>query len=439
MMQKLLERMIRHGNLVVRVGSGPQQTQWRLGDNSGREVVIAFDCMATAHSVAINPYLYLGEAWTDGRLTVESGDLWSFIDLIGRNLDHMPGRFDRGFASWFKRLRGFLPAYSVAASRRNVAHHYDLSERLYRLFLDNDMQYSCAYFEQPDMTLDQAQIAKKDHIAAKLFLKPGQSVLDIGCGWGGMALHLARQAGVSVTGITLSAEQLSVAAQRARISDMSETVRFELCDYREVKGRFDRIVSVGMFEHVGKAGFDGYFRTIADRLSDDGVALVHTIGRRGAVGGRSAWLDKYIFPGGYLPSLSEMTQAAERSGLWIADVEMLRLHYAETLKAWRQRFEAHRDEIRDLYDERFCRMWEFYLCYSELGFRYANLMVFQMQLAKKIDTLPITRDYMMQPVSASTVVDFEKAAGKLREGGRRVVQPLRQGEAWREQGDGAAW
>ncbi len=434
MLQKLLERLIRHGRLTVQIGQGPKRTTWRLGEanESDREVVIAFDSMATAQRLAVNPYLHLGEAWMDGRMTVENGDLWSFVELVGRNLDNMPGRFESGFAGWLKRMKGWLPAYSVKMSRRNVAHHYDLSEQLYRFFLDDDMQYSCAYFERPDMTLEQAQIAKKDHIAAKLSLKPGQSVLDIGCGWGGMALHLARQAGVSVTGITLSAEQLNVAAQRARISDIDDNVRFELCDYREVKGRFDRIVSVGMFEHVGKAGFDGYFRTIADRLCDDGVALVHTIGRRGAVGGRSAWLDKYIFPGGYLPSLSEMTQAAERSGLWIADVEMLRLHYAETLKAWRQRFKAHRDEIRDLYDERFCRMWDFYLCYCELGFRYANLMVFQMQLCKKIDSLPITRDYMMQPASASTVVDFEKAAGKLREGGRRVVQALRQGEAWRE-------
>ncbi|MBW8880926.1 MAG: class I SAM-dependent methyltransferase [Asticcacaulis sp.] len=360
------------------------------------------------------------------------------MELVGLNLSNMPGRFDRGFAGVLKRMARFLPAHSLKASRSNVAHHYDLSERLYRLFLDEDMQYSCAYFERPDMTLEEAQFAKKDHIAAKLFLKPGMSVLDIGCGWGGMAVHLARRANVRVTGITLSIEQIAVAVQRAQGADMYNRVHFDLCDYRQVTGSFDRIVSVGMFEHVGLAGYDGYFRVVADRLNDDGVALIHTIGRRGESGGRSQWLDKYIFPGGYLPSLSEITRAAEKSGLWVTDIEMLRLHYAETMKAWRQRFETHRDEIRALYDERFCRMWEFYLCYCELGFRYSNLMVFQLQLAKKIDTLPITRDYMMHPPAASTVVDFEKAAGKLREGARRLVQPLRQGEARREQGDGAA-
>jgi cyclopropane-fatty-acyl-phospholipid synthase len=251
-------------------------------------------------------------------------------------------------------------------------------------------------------------------------------VLDIGCGWGGMALHLAKQAGVNVTGVTLSTEQLAVAEQRALAPSVNARVRFELCDYREVSGLFDRIVSVGMFEHVGLAGFDGYFQTVAERLKDDGVALIHTIGRRGKTGGRSAWLNKYIFPGGYIPSLSEITDAVEKSGLFITDIEPLRLHYAETLRHWRERFLAHRAEIAALYDERFCRMWEFYLCWCELGFRYGDLMVFQVQLAKRLDTLPITRDYMMPQASARVA---EEAAGETLKGIARAGQAIRQGEA----------
>ena len=394
MLKAYLDALIQTGQLTVRVN--PNRT-YHFGtsdpEHPERDVAIWFDQPWTAFKVGMHPYLYFGEAFMEGDLIIEKGSLWSLMDLIGVNLKNAP---DRGFiARVLHRLKSFLPSHSLTASRSNVAHHYDLSERLYRLFLDEDMQYSCAYFQRPDATLEEAQIAKKDHIADKLFLSPGQSVLDIGCGWGGMALHLARQAGVNVTGVTLSSEQLSVAETRAREPSVNARVRFELCDYREVTGLFDRIVSVGMFEHVGLAGFDDYFQTVAARLKDDGVALIHTIGRRGKTGGRSAWLNKYIFPGGYIPSLSEITDAAEKSGLFITDIESLRLHYAETMRHWRERFQAHRVEIEDLYDERFGRMWEFYLCYCELGFRYGDLMVFQIQLSKKLDTLPITRDYMM--------------------------------------------
>ena len=400
MLKAYLDALIQTGQLTVRVN--PNRT-YHFGtsdpEHPERDVAIWFDQPWTAFKVGMHPYLYFGEAFMEGDLIIEKGSLWSLMDLIGVNLKNAP---DRGFiARVLHRLKSFLPSHSLTASRSNVAHHYDLSERLYRLFLDEDMQYSCAYFQRPDATLEEAQIAKKDHIADKLFLSPGQSVLDIGCGWGGMALHLARQAGVNVTGVTLSSEQLSVAETRAREPSVNARVRFELCDYREVTGLFDRIVSVGMFEHVGLAGFDGYFQTVADRLKDDGVALIHTIGRRGKTGGRSAWLNKYIFPGGYIPSLSEITDAAEKSGLFITDIESLRLHYAETMRHWRERFQVHRAEIEDLYDERFGRMWEFYLCYCELGFRYGDLMVFQIQLSKKLDTLPITRDYMMSEPCAS--------------------------------------
>ncbi|MDV6331334.1 cyclopropane-fatty-acyl-phospholipid synthase family protein [Asticcacaulis sp. 201] len=399
MLKSYLNALIQEGVLTVRIG---KNRTYRFGtfqpDRPDLDIAIYIDSLWTAFKIGAQPYLHFGEAYTDGKLTVEKGTLWGLIELIGINLPNAPKR--GRLARWLHGFRNWLPVHSPDTSRRNVAHHYDLSERLYRLFLDEDMQYSCAYFRCPQASLEDAQIAKKDHIADKLFLTPGQSVLDIGCGWGGMALHLARQAGVNVTGVTLSTEQLAVAEQRALEPSVNARVRFELCDYRLVSGLFDRIVSVGMFEHVGLAGFDGYFQTVADRLKPDGVALIHTIGRRGKTSGRSAWLDKYIFPGGYIPSLSEITDSVEKSGLFITDIESLRLHYAETLRHWRMRFEAHRAEIEALYDERFGRMWEFYLCFCELGFRYGDLMVFQIQLAKKIDTLPITRDYMMPQASA---------------------------------------
>lgn len=425
MLQRYLHTLIQQGRLTVRINPGKTYAFGNsIPDRPDLDVAIWINSPWTAFKIGFHPYLYFGEAVMEADLIVEKGSLWNLMELIGLNLQNAP---DRG---WLSRLlhgiKRFLPAHSLNASRANVAHHYDLSEKLYRLFLDEDMQYSCAYFQSPQASLEEAQIAKKDHIADKLYLSPGQSVLDIGCGWGGMALHLAKQAGVNVTGVTLSTEQLAVAEQRALAPSVNARVRFELCDYREVSGLFDRIVSVGMFEHVGLAGFDGYFQTVADRLKEDGVALIHTIGRRGKTGGRSAWLNKFIFPGGYIPSLSEITDSVEKSGLFITDIEPLRLHYAETLRHWRERFLAHRAEIAALYDERFCRMWEFYLCWCELGFRYGDLMVFQVQLAKRLDTLPITRDYMMPQASARVA---EEAAGETLKGIARAGQAIRQGEA----------
>jgi cyclopropane-fatty-acyl-phospholipid synthase len=282
------------------------------------------------------------------------------------------------------------------ASKRNVAHHYDLSYDLYRRFLDEDMQYSCAYFARPDMTLEEAQSAKRAHIAAKLRLTPGQRVLDIGCGWGGLALELAGKHGVRVLGITLSQEQLAIARRRAAEAGLEHLTEFQLIDYRDVKGTFDRIVSVGMFEHVGVPHFREYFEAVRKLLKPDGVALIHSIGRHMGPGLTQAWIRKYIFPGGYIPALSEVTPVVEKAGLWITDVEILRLHYAETLRHWRERFVKAWPEIASVYDERFCRMWEFYLAFSELAFRYTGHMVFQMQLTRRVDALPITRDYIYE-------------------------------------------
>jgi cyclopropane-fatty-acyl-phospholipid synthase len=281
-----------------------------------------------------------------------------------------------------------------ASARTNVAHHYDLDGRLYSLFLDADKQYSCAYFNTPDTSLDDAQLAKKRHIAAKLVIKRGQRALDIGSGWGGLGLCLARECGADVTGLTLSAEQHRGATRRAAAAGLSDRVRFHLRDYRAGAGSYDRIVSVGMFEHVGINHYGEFFAKMKSLLAPQGVALLHSIGRKDGPGSTNPWIRKYIFPGGYVPALSEVVPIAERLGLWITDIEILRLHYAETLRAWRTRFEGNRERIRTIYDERFCRMWEMYLVGSEVAFRRQDLMVFQMQLAKAADAVPLTRDYM---------------------------------------------
>jgi cyclopropane-fatty-acyl-phospholipid synthase len=287
------------------------------------------------------------------------------------------------------------PGHGRKRARRNVAHHYDLDGRLYSLFLDADQQYSCAYFEQPDQSLDDAQLAKKRHLAAKLVLSPGSRVLDIGCGWGGLALYLAEMAGSRVTGITLSSEQHVVASQRASERGLSNAAEFRLQDYRDVPEQFDRIVSVGMFEHVGVGFYDAFFRKCHSLLDDDGVMLLHSIGRSEGPSVTNPWIAKYIFPGGYIPALSEVLPAVERAGLLVTDIEIQRLHYAETLKAWRQRFLAQRSEVEEFYDAGFVRMWEFYLAAAEMSFREQAMMVFQLQLTKRQGVVPMTRDYIM--------------------------------------------
>jgi cyclopropane-fatty-acyl-phospholipid synthase len=299
-----------------------------------------------------------------------------------------------------KRLLRAIHTYNpIERAQRNVAHHYDLSDALYELFLDCDRQYSCAYFVTGNDSLEVAQDNKKLHLAAKLLLQPGQKVLDIGSGWGGLGLYLARLAGVDVTGVTLSVEQQKVSQERARAAGIADHVRFHLRDYRQETGKYDRIVSVGMFEHVGTRHYREFFAKVRDLLTDDGVMLLHSIGRVGPPDGTNPWLRKYIFPGGYTPALSEVFSAVEKVGLWVTDVEVLRLHYATTLREWRRRFDLNRDRIRAIYDERFCRMWEFYLVGCELSFRYLGQMVFQMQLSRRLGTVPLTRDY---------IADFER-------------------------------
>jgi cyclopropane-fatty-acyl-phospholipid synthase len=391
MLHSMLSRFVRVGRLTVTEAGKPPRT---YGDGSGPQVAVRI-ARGWGPRIALNPDMALGEAYMEQGLVLEQGDLWQLLDLVGRNYfkDSAPPPAWRRLAD---RARRTLQQWNDRnASRRNVAHHYDLSYELYRRFLDEDMQYSCAYFARPDMSLEEAQLAKKVHIASKLMIGPGQRVLDIGCGWGGMGLELAGRYGAQVQGITLSKEQLAVAQARARAAGLDQRAQFSLVDYRDVEGPFDRIVSVGMFEHVGAPNFRTYFEAVSRLLADDGVALIHTIGRRTTPGVTQPWIAKYIFPGGYIPALSEMSAAIEEAGLWITDVEVQRLHYAETLKAWRERFKARWDEIAALYDERFCRMWEIYLVLSELGFRYGVNMILQVQLTKRIDATPLTRDYMV--------------------------------------------
>ncbi len=370
----------------------------------GPSVTIRLHDRGLYRRLFFTPRLSTGEAYVDGTLSVEGGSIYDFLALTGMNAawaEPYPLKvLSAGFDRLLRALQQFNP---LRRARVNAAHHYDLSDHLYDLFLDPERQYSCAYFLKPQDSLEQAQANKMRHLAAKLLLKPGMRVLDIGSGWGGLALFLARTSRAEVTGITLSEEQQKYATGRAAEAGLSEKVRFHLRDYREQTGVFDRIVSVGMFEHVGAPHFATFFRKVRDRLAPDGVALLHSIGRNDTPGSTNPWFRKYIFPGGYIPALSEVLAAVEKSELWVTDIEVLRLHYADTLREWRRRFVARRDEVERAYDQRFFRMWEFYLAASEAAFRHDNLMVFQMQLARRRDAVPLTRDY---------ITDYERGQAK---------------------------
>ncbi|MGH7222871.1 MAG: class I SAM-dependent methyltransferase [Gemmataceae bacterium] len=395
MLERLLTAFIKKGRLAVILANGKVIRTGDPSDEASADVVVRLRHARTALKIALRPTLYFGEAYMDGSLSVEKGNLWDLLDLCGKNLAHRRSRLPIWFGRTCRTVARYFQQYnSRRAARRNVAHHYDLSERLFRSFLDTDLQYSCAYFRDPTLSLDQAQAAKKRHIVAKLLLAPGQRVLDVGCGWGGLAIAMAKDYPVHVTAVTLSQDQLRVAKQRAAEARIDERIAFDLRDYREIEGRFDRVVSVGMFEHVGRPNYETFFDKVATLLADDGVALIHAIGRMDGPGLTDAWTRKYIFPGGYIPALSEVLPAVERAGLWATDIEILRLHYAETLRAWREQFLAGWTSTSKGADDQFRRMWEFYLAGSEMAFRYGGLMVFQLQLAKRVDALPLTRDYM---------------------------------------------
>ena len=397
--------IFRIGRLIVIDADGRSH---EFGDGTEPHSTLRLHDRTLHRKLLVNPHLYVGEGYMDGTITFEDGTIYDFLDLVGRNVSSLNRKFGGPVSNWLtaaaRRTQQHNP---LARARSNVAHHYDLNGTLYDLFLDKDRQYSCAYFASGNDTLEVAQDKKKRHIAAKLLLEPGQSVLDIGSGWGGLGLYLAEATGADVTGLTLSVEQHNISNQRARRRKLEKRVRFHMRDFREETGTYDRIVSVGMFEHVGAKHYAEFFDKARELLDDNGVFLLHSIGRMEPPGTTNPWLRKYIFPGGYSPALSETIAAIERAGLWITDVEILRGHYAETLREWNRRFQKNRNKVREIYDERFCRMWEFYLQCCEMSFRYLHQMVFQVQITKRQDAVPITRDY---------VTDWERAhdgAGNL--------------------------
>lgn len=392
----LVDRIIRSGSLIAEFADG---TQEHFGDGTGAPVHIRFASTKAVRGTALNPKLKLGEGYMNGEITFPGNDVYDFLDLVFRNMRERraPQSFiERGVLNTIRGASVALDRINTLhRSRHNVRQHYDLSGELYDLFLDTDRQYSCAYFEKPGDDLETAQLAKKQLIASKLVMdRENLRVLDIGSGWGGLGLHLARQFNAAVTGVTLSEEQLSVSSARAREDGFGDQVDFRLEDYRHVDQHFDRIVSVGMFEHVGRKHYQTYFDKCATLLERDGVMLLHTIGQSDPPSPTNSFIKKYIFPGGYIPALSDVIAPIERSGLVITDIEILRMHYADTLKAWRNRFHTRWEDAARLYDERFCRMWDFYLASSEVAFRWQDLVVFQIQLSHNPRSVPLTRDYI---------------------------------------------
>ncbi len=395
MLVRLLRGIVNAGEVVVIDHAG---RTWSVGNaTTGPSVTIRLHDQSVNFKFALNPRLYFGEAYMDGRLTVEGGTIYDFIDLMGLNIGTGSLNAADRWATRARLLwRRYKQANSITRAKQNVAHHYDLSSELYDLFLDKNRQYSCAYFAEPTMSLDAAQEAKMHHIAAKLRLQPNQRILEIGSGWGGLAIYLSKVSGADVTGVTLSIEQHEYANRQAEKAGVSDRVRFRLRDYREETDTYDRIVSVGMLEHVGAYRYSEYFGKIEQLLATDGIALVHTISHMDEPYPTNPWLQKYIFPGGYAPALSELFPTIEQAGLWVSDVEILRMHYAKTLRIWRERFVGNWDKAAELYDERFCRMWEFYLAASEMTFRHQGHMVAQIQLTKTVDAVPYTRNYITE-------------------------------------------
>ena len=388
----MMKAFVRVGRLTVIDADGRAHV---FSGSPGLNVTMRLSDKSLYHKLVFNPELAAGEAYMDGRMTFEDSTLRDFLTLFSVNSEALKTYpLQKILRRISRALKRFQQANPIGKARQNVEHHYDLGNDFYRLFLDEGMQYSCAYFLGDDDTLEQAQRNKLRLLAAKLDLAPGQRVLDIGCGWGELALYLAGLVDVEVVGVTLSREQYEAASSRAQAAGMGERVRFELKDYREVEGRFDRIVSVGMFEHVGVHRYGEFFAKIYDLLVDDGIALIHSIGHMSPPGTASPWLRKYIFPGAYSPALSEVFNGVEQNRLWVTDLEFLRLHYAKTLAHWIERFDANRDKIEAMYDEKFARMWEFYLISAEMMFRTGNQLVFHMQLTRIRDAAPITRDYI---------------------------------------------
>ncbi|KSV81408.1 cyclopropane-fatty-acyl-phospholipid synthase family protein [Ensifer sp. ENS08] len=401
----LLRRLVRNGNLTVVFSSGEKVI---LGDGGGKPASIRIIDADAEAAIVRDPGLRFGEMYMDGRVVIEKGDIFDVLSIVKENgVENAANATNTMTGLWHVARQQLLSRIPVNRNRHNVAHHYDLDRKLFDLFLDEDWQYSCAYFQPQGISLDAAQLAKKRHIAAKLLLEPGQKVLEVGSGWGGMAMYLAESSGVEVTGITLSEEQLKVSRDRAARRGLSDRVRFELQDYRTLQGRqFDRIVSVGMFEHVGIGNYGNFFDKMNALLKPDGVMLLHSIGQIYKPWATNPWIEKYIFPGGYIPAISEVLPSVERTRLLVKDVEILPMHYAWTLKAWRERFVARREEAIKLYDERFFRMWEFYLAASETAFLYDKHFIFQLQISPSLGAVPASRGYIEE--RERQLIEFEK-------------------------------
>ncbi|HUP67754.1 MAG TPA: cyclopropane-fatty-acyl-phospholipid synthase family protein [Sphingomicrobium sp.] len=412
---KFLDRLLTSGSITLLMPGKPPHT---YGGGGGKHLTLRFTDRKVPFDIVRNPRLAVGEAYMDGRLIIEDGTILDLLEMVvGANRWEDKGKGRAALNRGKSRLKRLFKRNNFTRARRNVAHHYDLKDELYELFLDDDKQYSCAYFTDPQNSLEQAQADKKAHIAAKLALAPGQRVLDIGCGWGGMALYMHKVAGVDVLGVTLSEHQLKIARQRAKAAGVSDHVKFELIDYRMLNGQFDRIVSVGMFEHVGAKHYDEFFAKCRQLLKPDGVMLLHTIGKLGDVSkGPDPFTDKYIFPGYHLPSLSQMSAASEGARLISSDVENLRLHYALTLRHWLKRATKARAKIIKMYDERFFRMWEFYLAGGIVMFESGAACNYQVQYIRDRRALPITRDYMAE------------AEARYRKAGAETKPPRRTGK-----------
>ncbi len=411
MLNAMIGHTVKRGCLTLIDAKG---RRYPHGDGAPPQAAMRLTDPSLYGQIVLNPELKVGEAYMDGALVFEEGSVRDLLQIFHSNAVNLRNRPLRRLAGeTMRRLRRIQQHNTIGRAREHAAHHYDLSNEFYRLFLDEDLNYSCAYFEHEGQSLEAAQRAKLRHIAAKLKIEPGMRVLDIGSGWGAMALYLAEHLGAEVVGVTLSKEQQALATMRARDRGLDRKIDFRLLDYRQVNERFDRIVSVGMFEHVGVPYYPAFFEKLFDLLEDDGLALLHSIGHKGPPDVTGPWIRKYIFPGGYSPALSETFAAIERSGLWATDIEILRLHYADTLKEWERRFQANRREIAGMFDERFCRMWEFYLSSSEFAFRVGGHMVFQIQLARQRDAAPIRRGYMVR----------DEAELRAREGTARGLAP----------------
>lgn len=407
-LKSYLTKAIREGSLEVIDAEGKTHT---FGDRQGEAVRVRFTSAEAEAAVINDPDLKLGEEFAAGRLLVEQGSIYDFLMVIFRNARNaLPPWRMIAISGWRLATRRLRQMNTLGRAKKNIHSHYDLDGELYSLFLDEDLQYSCAYWEDGVTSLDEAQLAKKRHIAAKLAIEPGQRVLDIGSGWGGLGLYLARHYDVEVVGVTLSDEQFAVSNRRAEELGLKDKVKFLLQDYRKVAGPFDRIVSVGMFEHVCVSYYRAFFRACRNLLAEDGAMLVHSIGRTDGPGDTSMWIQRYIFPGGYIPAVSEVIPAVEKEKLHITDMEILRLHYAKTLRAWRERFLARRDEVKALFDERFCRIWEFYLAASEMAFASGLMMNFQIQLTKHQTAVPLTRNYMFTNENALREIDGPETA-----------------------------